>query len=75
MTKRTKLPMIVMGRTMKGDAPTAEAPKVTFELEAESGEVFEVCFSLRGILSTVVMAHNWSPLKDGLAEMEPPIHV
>jgi hypothetical protein len=60
---------------MKGDAATEEDPTITFELEAETGQIFEVSFSLRGILSTVVMAHNWRPLKDALAEMEPPIKV
>jgi hypothetical protein len=41
-------------------------PKVTFELESENGEIFDVSFSLRGILSTVMMAHGWAPLKDEL---------
>jgi hypothetical protein len=75
MAKRTKLPTIVMGRSMQGGASTEKDPKVTFELEAETGEIFEVGFSLRGILSTVVMAHNWPPLKEGLAQVEPPIKV
>jgi len=75
MTKRTKLPTIVMGRSMRGGASTEKDPKVTFELEAETGEIFEVDFSLRGILSTVVMARNWTPLNEGLADMEPPIKV
>jgi hypothetical protein len=60
---------------MTGDLPTEENPKITFELEAETGEIFKVSFSLRGILSTVVMAHNWRLLRDALAEMEPPIKV
>jgi hypothetical protein len=75
MAKRTKPPTIVMGRSMAGGAPTEKDPKVTFELEAETGEIFEVSFSLRGILSTVVMAHNWTPLKEELAQVEPPIKV
>jgi hypothetical protein len=75
MAKRTKLPRIVMGRRMSGGAPTEEDPKVTFELEAETGELFEISFSLRGILTTVVMAHNWTPLKEALAELEPPTKV
>lgn len=73
MTKRTKLPTIVLGRSMMGDAPSEQDPKIRFELEAETGEIFEVCFSLRGILSTVVMARNWQPLTDELAELKPPI--
>lgn len=71
--KRTKLPKIVLGRSMRGNAPTESDSRVTFELEAETGEIFEVSFSLRGILSTVVMANNWAPLKEALAEMPPPI--
>lgn len=70
MTERTKLPLIVLGRQMWGDAPTATDPRITFELEAETGEIFEVCFSLRGILSTAVMARNWTVLKQELAQLE-----
>jgi hypothetical protein len=73
MMKRTKLPTIIMGRSMRGPSPTEKDPIVTFELEAETGEIFEVGFSLRGILSTVVMAHGWTPLKEELAQVEPPI--
>jgi hypothetical protein len=58
MAMRTKLSTIVMGPSVRGGASTEEDPKVTFELEAETGETFEVSFSLCGILSTVVMAHN-----------------
>jgi hypothetical protein len=58
---------------MRGDSPTEDDPQVTFELESETGEMFEVSFSLRGILSTVVMANNWTPLKETLAELPPPI--
>lgn len=75
MAKQTRLPTIVLGRTMTGDLPTEENPKITFELEAETGEILKVSFSLRGILSTVVMALNWRLLRDALAEMEPPIKV
>jgi len=75
MVKRTRLPTIVMGRSMSGDASTAKDPKVTFELEAETGEVFEISFSLVGILTTVVMAHGWSTLKEELAQLEPPTKV
>src|SRR5207237_767271 len=75
MVKRTRLPTIVMGRSMSADASTAKDPKVTFELEAETGEVFEVSFSLLGILTTVVMAHGWSTLKEELAQLEPPTKV
>jgi hypothetical protein len=56
--------LMILGRRMMGDAPTETDPKITFELEAETGETFEVSFSLRGILSTVVMAQNWPPLKE-----------
>ena len=72
MVKRTRLPTIVMGRSMTGTPANDGDPKVIFNLEAETGEVFEISFSLRGILSTVVMAHSWSPLKEALAQMEPP---
>jgi hypothetical protein len=75
MTKRTRLPTIVMGRSMSHGDPTAKDPKATFELEAETGEVFEVSFTLRGILSTVMMAHSWSLLKEELAQLEPPTKV
>jgi hypothetical protein len=60
---------------MRGGAATAENPDATFELEAETGEIFEVNFTLRGILTTVVMAHSWSPVKDELAQMGPPTKV
>jgi hypothetical protein len=73
MAKRTKLPTIVMGRSMMAGPTTDEDPKVTFELEAETGEISEVGFSLRGLLSTVMMAHNWSPLKEELDQLEPPV--
>jgi hypothetical protein len=72
MAKRTRLPTIVMGRSMTGDPSTEKDPKITLVLEAETGEVFEVCFSLRGILSTVMMAHNWTLLREELAQLEPP---
>jgi len=72
MTTRTRLPTIVMGRSMSGDAPTKEDPEVKFELEAETGEIFDVKFSLRGILSTVVLAHGWTILKKELAELDRP---
>jgi hypothetical protein len=75
MTKRTRLPTIVMGRSMSHGDPTVKDPKATFELEAETGEVFEVSFTLRGILSTVMMAHSWSLLKEELAQLEPPTKV
>ena len=75
MTKRTKLPTIVLGRSMRPDAPTQPDPNVTFELEAETGEIFEVCFSLRGMLSTAMMALNWSPLIAELEQLEPPTKV
>jgi len=54
---------------MMGDAPTEIDPKIAFELEAENGEIFEVSFSLRGILSTFVMARNWPPLADELRQL------
>ena len=69
---RTRLPTIVMGRSMSGDALTKEDPKVDFALEAETGEIFDVKFSLRGILSTVVLAHGWKALKKELAELDRP---
>jgi hypothetical protein len=72
LTKRSRLPMIVLGRSMTADPATEKDPKITFALEAETGEIFEVCFSLRGMLSTICMAHNWPILKDELAQLEPP---
>src|ERR1700759_1913896 len=75
MTQRTKLPLMVWGRRMMGDAPAEVDPKITFEIEAETGETFEVSFSLRGILTPVVMAYNWPPLKEALAQIEPPLKV
>jgi len=57
---------------MSGGAPTEEDPKIKFELEAETGEIFEVAFSVRGILSTLMMANNWPVLQDELAQLEPP---
>jgi hypothetical protein len=75
MAKRTRLPTIVTGRSMSHGDPTAKDRKATFEFEAETGEVFEVSVTLRGILSTLVMAHGWTPLKEELAQMEPPINV
>ena len=67
--------VILMGRSMAGGASTEKDPKVTFELEAETGEIFEVSFSLRGILSTVMMAHHWTPLKVELEQVETQIKV
>jgi hypothetical protein len=64
--------MIVMGRSMAADPSTEEDPKVSFELEAETGEIFEVSFSLRGILSTVTMAHGWVRLREELSQLDPP---
>lgn len=69
MAKRTRLPMIVLGRTMTSGPPTEKA---SFELEAETGEIFEISFSLRGLLSTVAMALNWAPLREELAQLELP---
>jgi hypothetical protein len=75
MVKRSRISTIEFGRRMVGDAPSEENPKITFDLETDGGEIFEVSFSLRGILSTVVMAYNWPPLKEALAELEPPTKV
>jgi hypothetical protein len=61
-----------MGRSMAGDPSTEEDPKATFVLEAETGEMFEVSFSLRGMLSTICMAHSWTLLRTELAQLEPP---
>ena len=73
MAQRTKLPLMVLGRRMMGDTPTATNPRISFELEAETGEIFEISFSLRGVASTVTMALNWPPLKEALADVKPPI--
>ena len=47
MNHRTKLPIIVMSRRMTGEPATETNPKVTFELEAETGEVFVITFHSR----------------------------
>ena len=73
MTKTVKLPLIVLGRSSRGSSPASPDPTITFELEAETGELFETSFSLRGILSTVVMARVWTPLLEQLDEIGPPI--
>ncbi|WFU19569.1 hypothetical protein [Bradyrhizobium sp. CB3481] len=75
MAKRTRLPTIVLCRSMTTHPSTEEHPEARFELEAETGEIFEVNFSLRGILSTVVMAHGWSRLREELAQLEPPTKI
>jgi hypothetical protein len=62
----TKLPLIVLGRSMTGTED-----RITFEVEAETGDRFEISFSLRGILTTVVMSRNWTPLNEALAELPP----
>jgi hypothetical protein len=73
MVQKTTLPLIVLGNSMNGDPPMTTDPKITVELEAETGEKFVVSFSMRGILSTVMMILNWAPLKEELAHVEPPI--
>jgi hypothetical protein len=73
MGKRTRLPTIVMGRSLTSAPSTEEDPKIRFELETETGEIFEVSFSLRGILSTVMLARAWPLLREELAQLEPPI--
>jgi hypothetical protein len=60
---------------MRTDEATQPDPHVTFELEAETGEIFEVGFSFRGMLSTAVMALNWPPLIEELGQLEPPTKV
>lgn len=66
-----RLPLFTLARSMHGDAPERDDPKVTFQLQAETGQIFEASFSLRGILSTFVMARDWEPLRDELASLPP----
>ncbi len=73
MAHKTKLPLMVFGRRMIGDAPTETDPRITLEIEAETGEIFEFSFTQRGIASTVTVALNWPPLKEALADVKPPI--
>lgn len=61
-----------MGRSMRVNASTPENPQPVFELEAETGEVLEARFTLRGILSTISLAHGWRVLRKELAELAPP---
>jgi hypothetical protein len=71
MQDTKELPLIILARSMDGDAPDNADPKVTFELEAETGQLFEATFSLRGILSMFVMVRDWSPLRDELSSLPP----
>ncbi|MHC2575998.1 hypothetical protein ACVI1J_002288 [Bradyrhizobium diazoefficiens] len=73
MPRKTKLPLMVLGRRMIGTPPTETDAKITFEIEAETGEIFEISFTQRGLASTVTMALNWPPLKEALADVKPPI--
>jgi len=73
MPRKTKLPLMVLGRRMIGTPPTETDGKITFEIEAETGEIFEISFTQRGIVSTVTMALNWPSLKEALADVKPPI--
>jgi hypothetical protein len=57
---------------MSVNASAPENTKPVFELEAETGEIFEVSFTLRGILSIITLAHGWTVLRKELAELDPP---
>ena len=69
MAKMNKLPTIVSARQMISDAADVPDPRVTFQLEAENGELFELNFSLRGAVMTTSVALNWPPLREGLLEI------
>ncbi|NEV01425.1 hypothetical protein [Bradyrhizobium uaiense] len=49
-----------------------EDHKNVFELEAKTGEIFEVEFSLRGILSTISLANGDPIIRAELADLDPP---
>lgn len=72
MAETIKLPVIVLGRSMEGDSSEAENPMMTMELQAENGQIYEVSFSLAGIVSTAILALNWSPLRQALEDLPPP---
>ncbi|HTJ01844.1 MAG TPA: hypothetical protein VL492_03560 [Methylovirgula sp.] len=72
MAETIKLPVIVLGRSLEGDNSDAENPRVTMELKAENGQIYEVTFSLDGIVSTAILALNWSPLRQALENLPPP---
>lgn len=72
MAEKIKLPVIVLGRSMEGDSSEAENPMMTMELQADNGQIYEVSFSLAGIVSTTILALNWSPLRQALEDLPPP---
>jgi hypothetical protein len=75
MTQRVRLPMIVLGRSMAAPPATEENPTIRFELEAETGEILDVEFSLRGIMSTISLARGWPLLREELAQLNPPTYL
>lgn len=72
MAETIKLPVIVLGRSLEGDSSDVERPTVTMELQAENGQIYEVTFSLDGLVSTAILALNWSPLRQALENLRPP---
>lgn len=72
MAETIKLPVIVQGRSLEGDTTDAENPMMMVELQADNGQIYEVTFSLAGILSTAILALNWSPLRKALEDLPPP---
>jgi hypothetical protein len=72
MAETIKLPVIVQGRSLEGDTTDAANPTMTMELQADDGQIYEVTFSLAGIVSTAILALNWSPLRQALQDLPPP---
>jgi hypothetical protein len=73
VTERTTLPLIVMGRSLSGSPLTsADNPTAVLEFETEAGGTLVASFTLRGLLTTAVMANNWSPLRGELDQLEAP---
>jgi hypothetical protein len=68
----TKLPAIIGGQSMSSLLTTGE-PKAKFFLEAETGEIFEVDFSLHALLVMFVFAQNWPAFTEELENLPPKI--
>lgn len=64
-----KVPLVVKALSMGADV---EGPSATFALETEAGEVFEVAFSVAALLQLVIMARNWTLLRNELDALPPP---
>ena len=72
---KEKIPHIVLAKSMSGSGSEAAEASATFTVEAETGQTFDLSFSLVGLLSIVVMARNWQQLQEELASLPPPTQV